>query len=206
MNVKKCLQMLRDIKDVAFATVDKNGKPQVRIIDIMLAEKEKIYFCTARGKDFYYQLMNDNHIAVTGLSSNYQMIRLTGKAQKLSDQKYWINRIFDENPSMNDVYPKESRYILDAFCVSGGQVEYFDLGQKPIIREKFVLGKGKISETGFTISNSCIGCGICKKVCPQRCITEGKPYEINQQHCLHCGLCFEKCPKKAIVKRGVSDA
>lgn len=46
MNAMKCLQILRDIKDVAFATVDENGHPQIRIIDVMIVENEKLYFCT----------------------------------------------------------------------------------------------------------------------------------------------------------------
>ena len=56
MNAQKCLDILREIKDVAFATVDANGLPQIRIIDVMIVEDEKLYFCTARGKDFYLQL------------------------------------------------------------------------------------------------------------------------------------------------------
>lgn len=35
MNTQQCLQMLREIKDTAFATVDENGFPQIRMIDIM---------------------------------------------------------------------------------------------------------------------------------------------------------------------------
>lgn len=53
MNTQKCLEILRKVKDVAFATVDEFGMPQVRIIDVMIIEEEKLYFCTARGKDFY---------------------------------------------------------------------------------------------------------------------------------------------------------
>ena len=47
MNIKKCLQLLREIRDVAFATVDENGNPQVRIIDVMIVENETLYFVTA---------------------------------------------------------------------------------------------------------------------------------------------------------------
>lgn len=36
MDVQECLCMLRDMKDVAFATVDEDGLPQSRIIDVML--------------------------------------------------------------------------------------------------------------------------------------------------------------------------
>ncbi len=65
MNAQNCLDILREIKDVAFATVDDEGKPQVRIIDVMIVEKDKLYFCTGRGKDFYRQLMKRPDVAVT---------------------------------------------------------------------------------------------------------------------------------------------
>lgn len=129
MNAQDCLQILRDVKDAAFATVDKQWVPQVRIIDVMLAENEKIYFCTARGKDFYAQLMRDNHIAVTAVNRDFQMVRLSGTAEKLTEQKHWIDRIFKENPSMNSVYPNESRYILEPFCIANANIEFFDLSK-----------------------------------------------------------------------------
>ena len=47
MNKAQILQELRKIKDVAFATVDSERTPQVRIIDVKLADEETIYFCTA---------------------------------------------------------------------------------------------------------------------------------------------------------------
>lgn len=203
MNPQDCLQILRDVKDAAFATVDEKGWPQIRIIDVMLVENEKIYFCTARGKDFYAQLMRDGHIAVTAVNKEFQMVRLSGIAEKLTEQKYWIDRIFMENPGMNSVYPKESRYILEPFCIANANIEFFDLGKEPINRENFTIGNHKEQQKGFEISASCIGCGKCQKICPQQCIQTGKPFKINQHHCLHCGLCFENCPVKAITIRSV---
>ncbi len=198
MNAEKCLQILREIKDTAFATVDADGMPQIRIIDIMIAENEKIYFCTARGKDFFHQLMSNGQVAITGMNRKYQMIRLTGKAHKLNERKKWIDRIFEENPSMNTVYPGDSRYILEAFCIDNGNVEFFDLGQSPIIRESFKLGNSDLKKKGFKISDACIKCGKCERSCPQKCI---KNFCINQNNCLHCGLCFEVCPVGAIKRR-----
>ena len=50
MNVSTCLNILREIKDVAFATVDENNQPQVRIIDVLkivnyifVQQEEKIF-------------------------------------------------------------------------------------------------------------------------------------------------------------------
>lgn len=91
MNAQDCLQILRDVKDVAFTTVDENGLPQIRIIDVMLAENEKIYFCTARGKDFHRQLTENGQVAITGMNREFQMIRLSGKAEKLEEHKYWMD-------------------------------------------------------------------------------------------------------------------
>ncbi len=202
MKVQDCLQILRDIKDVAFATVDENGQPQVRIIDVMLVEEGKLYFCTARGKDFFHQLMENSHIAITGMNQEFQMVRVRGMAKKVSDQKKWIDRIFEENPAMNRVYAGESRYILEPFCIDNGQVEFFDLGKEPIHRVSFSLKEKVIQEKGFFITDSCVGCGTCRKNCPQQCIEKGTPYVICQNHCLHCGLCEENCPVQAIMKRG----
>lgn len=149
MNVSTCLNILREIKDVAFATVDENNQPQVRIIDVMLVEDNKLYFCTARGKDFYKQLKNHPYVAITGMNKEYQMVRLNGPVKRLENQKYWINRIFKHNSSMNNVYPNESRYILEAFCLEEGELEFFDLGKEPIYRESFSMNK-EIKPKGFS--------------------------------------------------------
>ena len=175
MNAQNCLDILREIKDVAFATVNDEGKPEVRIIDVMIVGQDKLYFCTGRGKDFYRQLIEHPDVAVTGLNKKFQMVRLSGKAERLTDQKYWIDRIFEENPVMNGVYPGESRYILEPFCISSGELEFFDLGKSPIYRESFVFGSAEASreatqntgkesqichaprEKGFLITDVCIG-------------------------------------------------
>ena len=202
MNAQDLLNMLREMRDVVFATVDENGYPHSRIIDVMLVEDETLYFCTARGKDFWRELTNNGHIAVTGLNREWQTVRLTGKAEPLSDGKHWIDRIFQANPSMNDVYPGGSRYILDPFRVSAGQLEFFDLGKTPIHRERFAFGGEVVPERGFFITDGCIGCGTCAENCPQQCIESGEPFVISQENCLHCGLCAENCPAACIVRRG----
>ncbi|MBD5549403.1 MAG: 4Fe-4S binding protein [Lachnospiraceae bacterium] len=64
-------------------------------------------------------------------------------------------------------------------------------------------GNAMITEKGYYISRSCIGCGKCMKNCPQKCIMSGKPFQIIQEHCLHCGNCYEKCPVGAVKRQGI---
>ena len=44
MNAQDCLRILREVKDVTFATTDGNGRPRARIIDVMLVEEDMLMY------------------------------------------------------------------------------------------------------------------------------------------------------------------
>lgn len=201
-NLTESLNTLREIKDIAFATVDAGGNPQVRIVDVMMVSEDALYFCTARGKDFYLELISSGKVAAVAMTENWEMIRLSGRAVRLDEQKKWIDRIFDNNPAMLDVYPGDARYILEAFCIRSGSIEVFDLSSHPICRRTYSFGGGEIKDKGFVVNNNkCISCGICAEKCPQGSIIMKDTAFIVQEHCLHCGLCSEVCPSEAIKRR-----
>lgn len=196
MEAKQFLELIREVKDLAFATVAEDGRPTVRIIDVMLVEDDRLYFLTARGKEFYSQLIAQKFVAITGMTKNWEMLSLRGSVERAD--RALLERIFENNPSMNEVYPGTSRDILDVFCIKEGQGEYFDLSKTPIYRETILLGSWPEHKKGYEITDACIACGICAQVCPQQCIDAGEQYAIRQQNCLHCGLCVENCPSNAI--------
>ena len=195
---QKYFNILRKIRDTSMATVGIDGNPRVRIIDTMLVEDEKLYFLTARGKDFYKELMALGNVAVTGLNENWEMVRLWGRVKNIGKER--LDEIFDKNLSMNQVYPNDTRQILEVFCLYEGQGEYFCLANHPIERYSFSFGGAGRIERGFEISKDCIGCGTCAAVCPQNAIKEGNVFSIIQNHCLHCGNCYENCPTNSIKR------
>lgn len=195
----KYLNLLREVKSVSMATVDELGYPQVRIIDVMLVKENRLYFCTARGKEFYSQLVSNKKVSMVGLTKDYQMIKLTGDIVHLGDNEDIIDEIFDNNPIMNHLYPEDSRYILEGFYVEDGIIDYFDLSNPPIKRETITLGDFNNKSKIFKITNNCISCGKCAYICPQKCIEEKDIFEIQQDKCLRCGYCYENCPVSAIA-------
>lgn len=194
--MREAFDLLRKIKSVAFATVE-NGKPSVRIADVMMVEEDKLYFVTARGKSFYKQLMENQHLAITGMDENHVTVRVAGDVEVV-DRSY-VDKIFEANPMMNDIYPAKTRDILDAFCLVRGVGERFDLSVVPIKRERFAFGGEEVNPSGYSINEKCVACGICKTACPEGIISEGSIYKIDSASCLECGCCYEVCPQNAIT-------
>ena len=211
MQTADYLKILKEqIHSAVFATIDENGLPDARVIDIMLVDSDSLYFITAKGKKFYRQLMEQRFAAVNGMtdgnhSLDKKAVSIRGKIRNIGKEK--LEEVFAQNPYMNEIYTSmESRNALEVFQMYEGQGEYFDLSVKPIYRDTFYLGGNHVPRTkkqGFYVTGNCDQCGKCLRECPQNCIgvTEGT-VSIDQSHCLHCGRCHEICPKNAILKRG----
>lgn len=207
MTTTAILQILQqDIHSTVFATVDENGLPQTCVIDMMLFDKNGLYFLTAKGKKFYERLMEHGYVAVSGMKGqdtrSTVAISLRGKVKSIGQAK--LDEIFEKNSYMATIYPNpKSRSALEVFCIYEAEGEYFDLGQNPVYRQNFAYGGAAIHETGYQIDKSkCIGCQGCRSVCPVQCISKEVPREIDRSRCLHCGNCFRICPVKAVQRLG----
>lgn len=207
METREYLKILKDeIHSTVFATIDDNGLPQARVVDIMLVDDNSLYFITARGKEFYRQLMDKKYVAISGMtggegSLSKKSISIRGKVKNVGQEL--LDKVFEVNTYMCDIYPeRESRIALEVFQLYEGQGEYFDLSTKPITRASFTLGEVEELKGGYFSTDKCRGCKICYSKCPQKCIDISvKPILIKQENCLHCGNCYAVCPFGAIEKK-----
>lgn len=210
MEAKEYLRYIVDeIHTTVVATVDDSGQPVTSPIDMMDSGENSLYFLTAKGKSFYDRLKKHSFLSLTAMKGKDTMhsvaVSLRGKVRELGPEL--LPRLFAKNPYMAEIYPTESsRSALTVFQIYEGGGEWFDLSQKPIQRDCFTFGQTGAApepESGYRITNACIGCGTCVEVCPQNCIQSGSiPFVIDSHHCLHCGNCFRDCPAGAVEKLG----
>ena len=88
MDAKTCIEKLGYVGVLDFATVDKDGAPQVRNISAIHFEGTDIYFLTARGKSFARQLYADGRVQILGYTRYKETIRVSGKAVEVPEDAH----------------------------------------------------------------------------------------------------------------------
>lgn len=206
MQAKEYLKyIVEEIHSTVFATVDDVGRPVTCAIDMMDYDENSLYFLTAKGKSFYQRLKAHEDIAFTAMKGEDTLscvaVSIQGKVRELGQEM--LPALFEKNEYMKKIYPSEqSRSALTVFQIYAGTGEWFDLSKLPIERASFAFGGAQEKQSGYFVTDKCIGCKLCYSKCPQKCIDiTQKPVVIRQENCIHCGNCFEICPARAIERR-----
>ena len=192
---------VEEILSAALATLDDEGRPQTRIIDMMLWDERGVYFLTAKGKAFYRQLMKQGYVALSATKDKVS-VSLRGRIRNIHAEK--LDEIFNRNPYMKAIYPGDTRTALEVFWLYEAEGEYFDIRDPShVTRDSFAIGCPNQKPVGYFITQRCTGCGKCLTVCPQKCIDIAQtPAVIDAKRCLHCGRCAERCEIRAVEMRG----
>ena len=199
-----CLLFLREVRDAAFATVDEEGLPAVRVIDVMMVEDGRLYFVAARGKAFCADIMRTRYVAIVGQSQDFRTCRLRGgggasrrRGRTASPDRPHLRAEPLHARAVPGRFPLRAGTVLPAGCA-----RRVLRSQRQAHRARAVrLGIAARSRRRVRHHGPLPGMRRLRDACPEACIEEGPPYAIVQEHCLRCGLCRETCSFGAIDRR-----
>ncbi|MBR6781132.1 MAG: EFR1 family ferrodoxin [Clostridia bacterium] len=168
--VKK-LRLSSDEVPYVYALVTYGGKAggSVQALQIAL-EKRYVYLSAAFGVK-----MPDNYVIMYNPATEEKAQQVLREAE--TDLLTAATNIIARNN------PGVPHTMLDTVMTAGMQTAY------RMMRKT----------ASFTVDNSCIGCGLCEKICPVNAIEmyDYKPVWIKSE-CAHCVACISRCPAKAI--------
>ena len=108
-----------EIHSVVVATLDREGHPVTRVIDMMLHDDSSLYFLTAKGKEFYRQLMDQKYLSLSGMSGGEGS--MSKKAVSVHGNVRNITLTCPRSPSQEELFPwvRRSRYRVATILPTG---------------------------------------------------------------------------------------
>lgn len=219
MTIKEIYEKLEGVGVLTFSTIYKD-EVHSRIAHLNGYDENGIYFRTMWNKPFARQVVETEKVTLCGASDQRVLshdengvpefppgytIRLIGQVKPLSESE--VRELAKVNEYMRlaeydmDKYPsmKKGNFVIH---MAKGEIFDFDFEMvnrdHKVLRERFSFGGMTYNEAGPRISDACIECGACLKVCSFKAIVPGTPYKVNSSKCDDCGSCIEACPVNAI--------
>lgn len=135
--MEEALTFLRQHKDVAFATIG-NGRPQMRVFQIMRQEEHTLWFATGPHKRVYAELKENPAVEILAMEGNIS-VRVSGDADfNVPDDI--CREIFETNAVLSRLYPDYK--ALAYFKVDIERLDYYDLTPTPPILRHYDRSTG----------------------------------------------------------------
>ena len=115
-----------------------------------------------------------------------------------------VKYVFVEKPVALTV--EQGKAMIEKSKATGCQIQvgqvirFWDEYVEHVVDKKCRAGACKSLMSYEIDAAKCIGCGACKRVCPQDAISGEKKmaHHIDNLKCIKCGACYEKCKFGAI--------
>lgn len=134
--MEKAFEFLKTNKDVSFATVE-DGRPKIRVFQIMRQEGHTLYFATSPRKEVYRQLRQNQDVELLAMKGNIS-VRVAGRVSFDVDDAA-AKEIYKDNPVLQRLYRQYTD--LEYFRLSIGSVDYYDLTPTPPLQEHCDYGQ-----------------------------------------------------------------
>ena len=137
--MQEALDFLNANKDVAFATIGTNGRPMLRIFQIMKIDGNTLYFATNIRKNVYQELQANPAIELLAYKGNIS-VRVGGEARfDVADDVQ--QEIYDTNPVLQRLYADYRE--LTYFRMEIERLDYYDLSPMPPILRHYDKADGR---------------------------------------------------------------
>lgn len=130
--MESALKFLDLHRDIALATVEE-GRPKIRVFQIMRMEGETLYFATSPHKEVYRQLQADPHVEIMAMSGNI-FVRIAGEVRfDVEDER--ARAIYSESAVLCRLYADYTELVY--FSLPIATLDYYDLTPTPPLQEHF---------------------------------------------------------------------
>lgn len=220
MKISEIYEYADKIGLLTFSTIYKD-EVHSRIAHFNGYDDEGIYFRTMGNKPYGRQLQETKKVTVcghygAGLENHNNVgdepVFAPGYSFRLiGDVRFVEPEEIIEKAKINKMLEVAARDIVSYPAMASGNFmiykakgEIFDYDfaklnrDHKLLRTRFSFGGATYNPAGVRITDSCIGCGMCKSQCSFDAITEGITYQIQPERCDDCGSCILVCPVGAI--------
>lgn len=132
--MEKALDFLSRHKNVVLATVE-DGKPRVRVLQIMRQEGTVFYFATSGEKAVCKQLRQNPHVEFIALDGDVS-VRVAAKVffDVPDDME---KEIYDNNPVLHRFH--DNYRSIAYFGLSAEKIDFYDLSTTPVTFQSILL-------------------------------------------------------------------
>ncbi len=224
MTIAQIYEYAENIGTMVFSTIA-DDEVYSRIAHFNGYDDGGIYFRTMTSKPYYRQLVKTDKLTVCGIKAANTTVGADSQGMATFEPGYTfrlIGRI--RNLSFEELQQKAGNHkelemaVKDAeryptmregnFIIYKAKVEIYDYDfematrNHKLLRTRTSFGGMSYNKAGVTITDKCISCGKCFRICSFKAIAEPSEtighYNVISERCDDCGTCALACPVEAI--------